>query len=157
MPLAVGNRWHYRVRSLPDNAASQMELAITAHDARGYRMLEPDGTATWWRIEGGYLLLERPGEVIRFFRVPPRAGVSWWLEGADGRRHCVKVVGFEDIAVPAGRFRRALRIEMQSEDRAKQAVLHFAEGAGIVRRTYSDGQLVLEFALERFEPAQRAR
>ena len=145
MPLAAGNSWHYRAVNLATGAENSITMRIEDRTERGFLVREPDGTPCWWRVEEGFLVLERPGEVIRFFQVPPRTGVSWWLKGADGRRYCVRVAGYQDVTVPAGTFPRALRVELESEDRTTRSVFHFARGAGIVRREqHGNGEWLLE-------------
>jgi len=146
MPLAVGNAWSYRMTA--DGDAFDFTLSISSRDENGFRMVEPDGRAAWWRVEDGFLVLDRGAEVIPFFHVPPRLKVSWDITGEDGRTYYVKVRGYEAASVPAGSFRRCLRVELEDEARTKLAVFHFAPGAGMVRReeTTASGRMLIELA-----------
>lgn len=152
MPLVIGNTWEYRFTTLPDKSENTFTMQITERDKRGFRMPEPSGGPSWWRIENGFLVLERTGEVLRFFEIPIRTGVSWWIRGADGGRYCVRVMAFEYVGVPAGDFLKALRVEMENEDRSKQAVFHFARDVGLVKRVSFEHSRLLSLELLRFTP-----
>jgi hypothetical protein len=132
MPLEVGETWTYKLTT--GKGATSFSMSITGKDGSGYMMTEPGGKVVHWRIEEGYLVLDREREVIPFFDVPPRIGLSWSLTGEDGRTYFVKVRGFEDVTVPAGKFPKCLRVEMEDEGREKSAVFHFAKDVGLVRR-----------------------
>jgi len=132
MPLEVGETWTYRLTT--GKGAADFSMSITGKDGKGYVMMEPGGRVVHWRIEEGYLVLDREREVIPFFDVPPRIGLSWSLTGEDGRTYFVKVRGYEDVTVPAGKFPKCLRVEMEDEGREKLAIFHFAKAVGLVRR-----------------------
>lgn len=152
MPLAVGNTWQYRLECQPVPNDGKLTLSIERRDDRGFLMPEPGGGLSWWRVEEGFLVLERPGEIITFFEIPPSTGVSWWIKGADGQRYCMRVAGFEDVEVPAGRFENALRIEMENESCTKRAVFHFGKGTGLVKRVSAKEGGTVSIELLEFRP-----
>ena len=144
MPLAVGNTWMYAVTS--PEGAGRLELRINALDDRGFAMTEPDGRIAHWRIEDGYLVLDRGREIIPFFEVPARTGVSWSFTGEDEKTYYIKVRGYEDVEVPAGRFARCLAVSLEDDGRSKTALFHFARGVGMVRREQAGetGRVLIE-------------
>lgn len=111
-------------------------------------MAEPGGRVVHWRMEEGMLVLDRDREVVPLFHASPQPGLSWPYDGEDGKKYYVKVRGYEDLSLPAGRFRRCLRIEMEDEARSRYAALHFAPGVGLVRREQHAGQDSILMELE---------
>jgi hypothetical protein len=132
--IRVGDRWTYRDLKATDPRRQQYEIQVTFVDEKsivGYAAFpmserESDAvwTAEWNAVSGANGLVFRPSGGL--FRFPLHAGKTYRSafeseRPRDGRgvtrvSMTVVVTGWEEIEVPAGRF-RALRIEATHDGR----------------------------------------
>ncbi len=152
-PLAVGNRWTYRV-------------ALRGEGPKQTVRIEREEGGVFSDSEGGQLSVDALGITDRkryLLREPVEAGRGWTNVVSDSftERYRILETGVP-CEVPAGRFERCVRVESRNEMDAKTTLVSeitFAPRVGIVRIkvvTETDGQRTLqtELVLESFELAR---
>jgi hypothetical protein len=129
--IRKGDRWTYRSVNLPGPGTHEIESLVTFSDGRTILMvhtfkgndreMDSSWTAEWNAVKPlGEIVFRPDSGVFRFpMRVGDRYSVNYDLmrparsEVDSTTTGTVAVVGWEEVEVPAGRF-RALRLEMDS-------------------------------------------
>jgi hypothetical protein len=129
--IRKGDRWTYRSVNLPGPGTHEIENQVTFSDGKsilvvssfkgGDREIDTSWTAEWNAVKPlGEIVFRPDSGVFRFpLRVGDRYDVSYELlrpqrsEVDSTTTGTVAIVGWEEVEVPAGRF-RALRLEMDT-------------------------------------------
>jgi hypothetical protein len=134
MPLAVGNRWDYRVITR-DGRRVRRRLEITGRaSARAFKASDGgDPAVLSW--EDGFLSFQHAGRRVYMLMLPAVAGSSWWTVTPEGARVWCRVQGSGNVTVPAGTF-RCVEVLMEPSGGRTEIRHWFARGVGWVRYSY---------------------
>jgi hypothetical protein len=168
-PTTVGDRWmtemRYKTRTI------EYTEVVTAVEKKDGAVLvtvdrESEGVASSTpsevRVTGkGLFRASSLGTVYDapycVLQLPPRAGDAWTSEVVSGgtviSTFKYKAVRFEDVEVPAGKF-RAFRIEVDIDNRgqAGRSVIWYDARVGIVKMDHDDGAGGYVRVLKSFKP-----
>jgi hypothetical protein len=165
-PLRVGDSWNYRHTS----GESEYSLKVLSEEK------QPDGSSryevellsgvkiiSWFSKPSGWVLLhwqrypEHEGLEAKY--EPPKqylqnplvAGTKWEWQGKDHTQtefiEKNQVVGFENVTVPAGKF-RAMKVVTGVSGGARMTKTYwYAEGVGLVKSMTDGGQIKYGFEL----------
>jgi hypothetical protein len=129
--IRKGDRWTYRSVNLPGPGTHEIEHQVTFSDGKSIlvvntfkgsdREIDTSWTAEWNAVKPlGEIVFRPDSGVFRFpLRVGDRYDVNYDLlrpqrsEADSTTTGTVAIVGWEEVEVPAGRF-RALRLEMDT-------------------------------------------
>jgi hypothetical protein len=172
LPTAVGATAVYRTTAgklAMETTDTVKEVAKTAGGVRvtvertsgsGFRPAEEqtDVTASGLtRVRSGGRATDPPMPVLK---VPAKAGDAWEWEAtkADGepaQKVKVKVLGEEEVEVPAGKF-RAVRVEVEEEERGRttRSEAWYAPKVGLVKRVFHRGTFDQVQVLQSFTPGK---
>jgi phage pi2 protein 07 len=164
-PLAVGNRWDFRVKVGNEVAGSISEVVAqidTIDNLRLFRLeaqvggkvvatehLEVTPKGVYRRRAQG-AEVKTPALVLRY---PAKGGDSWEYDTQVGNQRIEAKVKtrFEEVEVPAGKFKAlATEIDIKADGKPLKTTIWFAPGIGKVKTSLDLGgtQVVLE--LEKF-------
>ncbi len=135
MPLAVGNRWDYRV-TLSDGRTRQRRMTVTAKISELTYRTSDGGDSALWSWEDGFLSFQQGGRRVYLLALPPTEGSGWWTVTPEGARVWCKVKGRGEVSVPAGDFRNCVEVLMQPAGGKTEMRHWFAPGVGWVRYSY---------------------
>lgn len=159
-PLRVGDSWTYRnmeeggytltvlseepQAGAPTRYVVEISSAVKIHNVfsktEGWVLLHAERYLEHEGLEAKY---EPPKQ---YLPNPPEAGQKWQSSGLDPtqtpRSEKSDVIGFEDVTVPAGKF-RAIKIVSQVTGGAipMTRTSWYAEGVGLVKTTTEGGQI----------------
>jgi len=143
MPLAVGNRWDYRVVD-SDGTISARRLSITGRAAQlTWRARDGGALGLWsgdvpcaWSKEDNIVSVQQEGARIYLLWLPPAVGTGWWTQTPDGARVWCQIVGRETVRVPAGTFPDCVVVVMEEPGGRTEMRHWFAPGVGWVRYSW---------------------
>jgi len=136
MPLAVGNRWDYRVLQ-PGRPVERWRLELTGRvGERTWAGADGDGVGVLWSKEDEMLSVQRRGQRIYLLWLPPAVGAGWWTTAPGSAKVWCKVVARPTVAVPAGTFRACVEVLMEPVGGRTEMRHWFAPGIGWVRYSY---------------------
>jgi hypothetical protein len=135
MPLAVGNRWDYRVAS-STGGSSRQRLTIVGQASAGVFRGAEGAERSLWSWEHGFLSVQRASQRIYLLALPAARGTSWWTVTPEGRRVWCTVRAPVQVRVPAGVFPRCAEVVMQPDGGRTEIRHWFARGVGWVRYSY---------------------
>jgi hypothetical protein len=173
LPTAVGATAVYRttagkltmettdtVKEVARTAAGGVRVTVERTSGSGFRPAEEQTDVTaagLTRVRSGGRATDPPMPVLK---VPAKAGDAWEWEAktADGRpphKVKVKVVGEEEVEVPAGTF-RAVRVEVEEEEwgRTTRSEAWYAPKVGLVKRVFHRETLEQVQVLQSFTPGK---
>ena len=136
MPLAVGNRWDYRVvRS--DGGSSRHSMVITGKVSELVYEADDGGQRCLWSKEDGWVARQAGGLVAYLLYLPPAAGVKWQnvVAGRKLKIWC-RIAGRETVSVPAGTFPGCPVVVMEPAGGKTERRYWFAPDVGWVRYSY---------------------
>jgi hypothetical protein len=135
MPLAVGNRWDYRIETDQGKISTRtLELTSKTKDDV-FRCNDGVNPGAWaWR--DGFLSFEQAGSRVYLLMIPVR-GAGWWTRTPEGHRVWCRVLGLRRITVPAGTFEDCVEVVMQPQGGRSEMRHWFARNVGWIR--YSCG------------------
>jgi len=165
-PLRVGDSWNYRHTT----GESEYSLKVLSEEK------QPDGSTrylvemlsgvkilSWNSKPAGWVLLHHQGypehEGLEAKYDPPKqilqnplvAGTKWEWQGKDHTQmefvEKYQVVGFENVTVPAGKF-RAMKVVCEVAGGARMTRTYwYADGVGLVKSMTDGGQIKYGFEL----------
>ncbi len=135
MPLALGNRWDYRVVT-SNGQENFRRLMISGHASEGaFRGVEGNETSLWsWQDD--FLSVQRGGQRIYLLSLPAVTGTSWWTVTPKGIRVWCRVEGTATVKTAAGTFYRCVEVLMEPVGGRTEIRHWFAPGVGWVRYSY---------------------
>ena len=136
MPLAVGNRWDYRIAT-SDGRRARRRLVVTGKvSALTYRATDGD-EASLWSKEDGWVSRQQNGELIYLLYLPPVTGAKWQnVMGAKRIRAWCRIDGRETVSVPAGVFKDCVVVVMEAAGSRTELRYWFAPDVGWVKFSY---------------------
>ena len=134
MPLAVGNRWNYRVVREGGRASSR-RLEITSRVSEVSYRAQEGGAPQLISKEDGFLSVLRQGQMVYLLILPPTKGIGWWTTTPQGKLWC-RVAGRETVSVPAGVFAGCVVVVMEAKGGSAEIRHWFAPGVGWVRYSW---------------------
>jgi hypothetical protein len=132
MPLAVGNRWEYRVTT-EAGGESRRELVITERVSPLTCKGTDGGQPVVWSWEDDFLSCQVRGQRVYMLMLPASKGAGWWTVTADGQGVWCRLAGFARVSVPAGTFPSCLEVVMTPRGGSTEMRHWFARGVGWVR------------------------
>jgi hypothetical protein len=166
-PLKEGNKWYYRMEAGEKTFQVVTQLTkVENSPVKGMFRLEMsmDGTV----LGSEDLTVDKTGVLRHAFndtqfptpvtvvRFPVKEGDTWEQTvagGGDDMKLKGKVIGEEEIVVPAGKF-KALRVQIEASGEQSETLTvtyWFARNAGIVKQTLEVGDEQIVFELEKYE------
>jgi len=165
-PLRVGDSWKYR--STTGESEYSLKVLNEEKQADGsiryqVEMLSGVQIQSWFSKPAGWVLLhwqrypEHEGLEAKY--EPPKqylqnplvAGTKWEWKGKDHTQmefvEKNRVVGFETVTVPAGKFRAMKMVTEVSGGAIMKKTYWYAEGVGLVKSMTEGGQLKYGFEL----------
>jgi hypothetical protein len=135
MPLAIGNRWDYRI-SFDDGRVAPVRLELDGRESRLTWSGRDGRTGCLWSKEDGIVSVQQEGARVYLLWLPPAIGAGWWTVTPDGQRVWCRVAGRETVNVPAGAFRDCVEVVMEQPGGASEMRHWFAPGVGWVRYSW---------------------
>jgi len=166
-PLKEGNKWYYRMEAGEKTFQVVTQLTkVENSSVKGMFRLEMsiDGKV----LGSEDLTVDKTGVLRHAFndtqfptpvtvvRFPVKEGDTWEqtvAAGGDEMKLKGKVIGEEEIEVPAGKF-KALRVQIEASGEQSETLTvtyWFARNAGIVKQTLEVGDEQIVFELEKYE------
>jgi hypothetical protein len=135
MPLAVGNRWDYRVVTSNGSESFRRLMISSKVSNQAFRGAEGNGTSLWsWQDD--FLSVQRGGQRIYLLALPAVKGTSWWTVTPKGIRVWCRVEGTATVKTAAGTFNRCVEVLMEPVGGRTEIRHWFAPGVGWVRYSY---------------------
>lgn len=131
MPLAVGNRWDYRIFH-DDGRTRDIRLEITGRESKLTWWARDGDLECLWSKEDEIISVQQAGSRIYLLWLPPAPGSGWWTVTPDGERVWCKVVGRETVHLPAGTFRNCAVVVMEQPGGKAEMRHWFAPDVGWV-------------------------
>ena len=159
MPLAVGNRWTYRVvsddRQLGTESLTVVEelssKLVDDDTYRRFRMREPEAT-TVWSEDTGTVMRSSGRSFVTVIQYPPFVGSGWTDTALNGAPVFCKVLRRDYVKTPAGYFFECIIIEREAEDLSSRVTQWFAPDIGLVKwRVERPGRSPVEWQLLSFD------
>ena len=164
MPLAVGNRWTYKVNgedrfvivaSRKEKIGEQMCLRLEG------RVKEEVVSSEWMALRGeGLFRYRNDGQDIdpplNLCKLPIKSGDTWKITyKVGGRSATIRYdAELESIAVPAGKYNTIqVRSEVGDEKNKVKSTSWYAPKVGMVKQVIEEGKMTWTLELEKFEPA----
>ncbi len=135
MPLAVGNRWDYRI-TYDDGRTAPVRLELDARESELTWSGRDGRIGCLWSKEDGIVSVQQQGSRVYLLWLPPANGAGWWTVTPDGQRVWCTVAGRETVTVPAGTFRDCVVVVMEEPGGRTEMRHWFAPGVGWVRYSW---------------------
>jgi len=134
MPLAVGNRWDYRITTGKGRRATR-RLEILGKSSQRVFKASDGGDPALLGWEDGFFSFQHAGRRIYMLMLPAVPGSSWWTVTPEGARVWCRVQGGRKVTVPAGTF-SCVEVLMEPSGGRTEIRHWFARGVGWVRYSY---------------------